>query len=94
MIRDTPAQLSKGSRLDNIGAGHCYSCRLTRLSLPCESPASRHVYHVYSLVLRSAEPMYALAAKGIQAGVHYPTPVHLLPAYSDVSCRLGDFQTG
>lgn len=30
-------------------------------------------------------------AKGIQSGIHYPIPVHLLPAYSDLGYKAGDF---
>jgi dTDP-4-amino-4,6-dideoxygalactose transaminase len=28
---------------------------------------------------------------GIQTGIHYPTPVHLLPAYSDLGYKPGQF---
>jgi dTDP-4-amino-4,6-dideoxygalactose transaminase len=33
----------------------------------------------------------ALQAQGIQTGIHYPTPVHLLPAYADLGYQAGDF---
>jgi dTDP-4-amino-4,6-dideoxygalactose transaminase len=35
--------------------------------------------------------MEALQARGIQTGIHYPFPVHLLPAYSDLGHKAGDF---
>ena len=33
----------------------------------------------------------ALAESGIQTGIHYPTPVHLLPAFADLGHRRGEF---
>jgi dTDP-4-amino-4,6-dideoxygalactose transaminase len=50
----------------------------------------RHVQHVYAL--RSAQRdrvREALAARGIATGIHYPTPVHLQPAYADLGYRRG-----
>jgi dTDP-4-amino-4,6-dideoxygalactose transaminase len=35
--------------------------------------------------------MDALEAQGVQTGIHYPVPVHLLPAYSDLNYQAGDF---
>src|SRR6185437_12318932 len=32
-----------------------------------------------------------LEAHGITAGLHYPTPIHLQPAYADAGYRRGDF---
>ena len=45
---------------------------------------------------RSARPtraawQEALHAQGIQTGIHYPIPVHLLPAYADLGYKAGDF---
>ncbi len=33
----------------------------------------------------------ALNAKGVQSGIHYPIPVHLLPAYADLGYKAGQF---
>ena len=33
----------------------------------------------------------ALQAQGIQTGIHYPIPVHLLPAYADLGYSAGQF---
>jgi dTDP-4-amino-4,6-dideoxygalactose transaminase len=35
--------------------------------------------------------MEALDVQGVQTGIHYPVPVHLLPAYSDLNYHAGDF---
>ena len=55
-------------------------------------PHNRHVYHVYAI--RTAERQKwqeALQTQGIQTGIHYPIPVHLLPAYSDLGYEAGQF---
>lgn len=62
------------------------------LSLPAESDGNRHVYHVYAvLTSRRREFIEALEARGVQTGIHYPVPVHFLPAYSDLNYQPGDF---
>jgi dTDP-4-amino-4,6-dideoxygalactose transaminase len=33
----------------------------------------------------------ALQAEGVQNGIHYPKPVHLLTAYADLGYQPGDF---
>ena len=58
---------------------------------PAEMPWARHVYHVYTI--RSSERdvlQQALHEAGIQTGIHYPVPVHLQPAYSDLGYGPGD----
>jgi dTDP-4-amino-4,6-dideoxygalactose transaminase len=53
---------------------------------------ARHVYHVYAVrTPKRATVQEALAAEGIQSVVHYPFPIHLLPAYVDLGYSLGDF---
>jgi len=53
---------------------------------------ARHVYHVYAIrTSRRSEWQQALQVKGIQTGIHYPIPVHLLPAYADLGYKRGDF---
>jgi len=53
---------------------------------------ARHVYHVYAIRTPQREALQqALNAQGVQTGIHYPIPVHLLPAHSDLGYRAGDF---
>jgi dTDP-4-amino-4,6-dideoxygalactose transaminase len=52
------------------------------LGLPWPRPGGSHVFHQY--VVRSPARDHlrdALAARGIGTNIHYPTPVHLQPAY-------------
>lgn len=49
---------------------------------PYEAPNVRHVYHLYVVrVPRRAAMLAHLKSKGIDAGIHYPLPVHRQPAY-------------
>jgi dTDP-4-amino-4,6-dideoxygalactose transaminase len=53
---------------------------------------NRHVWHLY--VVRVADRdrvLPGLHAAGVGAGVHYPTPVHLLPAFSHLGLGRGSF---
>ena len=51
----------------------------------------KHVYHIYSVFhQRRAELQTTLQAAGIHTGIHYPIPVHLQRAYSDLGYRVGE----
>ena len=53
---------------------------------------NRHVYHIYAIRTGHRQAWQdALLAQGIQTGIHYPTPVHLLPAFADLGYHAGDF---
>jgi dTDP-4-amino-4,6-dideoxygalactose transaminase len=55
-------------------------------------PYVRHVYHVYAVRSSRRDALQqALSAQGIQTNIHYPLPVHLLPAHADLGYRRGDF---
>jgi dTDP-4-amino-4,6-dideoxygalactose transaminase len=62
------------------------------LTTPAVMPYSHHVYHVYAV--RSPERDFLqkkLNEQAIQTGIHYPIPVHLQSAYSDLGYKPGDF---
>jgi dTDP-4-amino-4,6-dideoxygalactose transaminase len=62
----------------------------TDLTLPAVSPRARHGWHLY--VLRSPERdamLEHLRASGVSAGVHYPVPLHLQPAYAHLGYAEG-----
>jgi dTDP-4-amino-4,6-dideoxygalactose transaminase len=59
---------------------------------PAERADRRHVYHVYAICSPARAQLQAgLAARGVQTGIHYPFPVHLLPAYADLGYLAGAF---
>jgi len=62
------------------------------LVLPIEQPYARHVYHLYTVrTSERAALQAALGAADIQTGLHYPTPVHLQPAYAGLGYGPGAF---
>jgi dTDP-4-amino-4,6-dideoxygalactose transaminase len=59
---------------------------------PWALQGNEHVWHLY--VVRVADRdrvLVELAERDVHAGVHYPTPVHLLPAFAHLGHELGDF---
>ncbi|HEX6636897.1 MAG TPA: DegT/DnrJ/EryC1/StrS family aminotransferase [Steroidobacteraceae bacterium] len=64
----------------------------SNVRIPEAMPHNRHVFHVYAIrTAHRAEWMDALNKQGIASGIHYPIPVHLLPAYADLGYKAGDF---
>ncbi len=60
--------------------------------LPEALAHNRHVYHIYAIRTAHRQAwMDELSAQGIQTGIHYPIPVHLLPAYQDLGYSSGRF---
>ena len=54
----------------------------TGLVLPVTREGSEHVYHLYVVRSDRRDALNAhLQARGIAAGIHYPVPIHLQPAY-------------
>lgn len=56
-----------------------------------ELPGSESVYHLYVVRVPGRDRvMDALKAAGIDAGVHYPVPLHEQPAYRHLGMKPGD----
>lgn len=52
------------------------------LQLPAPAPAGVHNYHFFVIATPMRNTLRAfLAERGIESGIHYPTPLHLTPAY-------------
>jgi len=65
---------------------------LAGLHVPGVRPGSEHAWHIYALRVDGRDGFQSmLASRGIQSTVHYPTPVHLQPAYAHLDYRAGDF---
>lgn len=69
----------------------------TGLVLPRALPDATHVYHLYAVRVPAHHPagdrvalIAHLRARGVGTGLHYPTPVHLQPAYASLGGRPGD----
>ncbi len=62
------------------------------LVLPYEPEYAESVYHLFVVRVRERDRVLdALKERGIGAGVHYPVPLHLQPAYAHLGHRAGDF---
>ena len=64
----------------------------TPLGLPVEQSHAKSVWHLY--VVRTSQRdllLEHLIAQGVGAGIHYPIPIHLQPAFSYLPYEDGDF---
>ena len=81
----TEGRRMAASHYDRLLAG-------SSLATPKAMAHNRHVYHIYAIRTGNRQAWQdALLAQGIQTGIHYPTPVHLLPAFADLGYRAGQF---
>lgn len=81
----TEARRAAAARYDRLFAE-------SGVQTPVAMPQARHVYHIYAIRTPERQKWQdALQARGIQTGIHYPIPVHLLPAYADLGYRAGQF---
>ncbi|MDB4915944.1 MAG: erythromycin biosynthesis sensory transduction protein eryC1 [Gemmatimonadetes bacterium] len=64
----------------------------TALRLPEDEPNGVHVWHVYVIRCRQRDALRAaLAERGVETLIHYPTPPHLQRAYADLELPAGTF---
>jgi dTDP-4-amino-4,6-dideoxygalactose transaminase len=62
------------------------------LRRPQTAPGNEHVWHLYVVRVPDRDRVLAgLQGRGIQAGVHYPRPLHLQGALASLGHRPGDF---
>lgn len=62
------------------------------IGLPVEYSDRRHAYHLYVVRVADREGfMGFLGDRDVGAGIHYPTPVHLLEGYADLGYKEGEF---
>ncbi len=81
----TEARRAAAKRYDHLLPG-------SGVDLPRQMDYARHVYHIYAVrTTQRAALQDALTAQGVQTGIHYPFPVHLLPAFADLGYRAGQF---
>ncbi len=65
---------------------------LPEVILPRTVPGNEHVWHLYAIrVPRRDHVLRCLHDEGINAGIHYPVPVHLQPAFRHLGYGPGDF---
>jgi dTDP-4-amino-4,6-dideoxygalactose transaminase len=81
----TEARRSHAARYDRAFAG-------TNVIPIQAAPGRRHVYHLYVVRVPDRDRTMAhLKEKGVGAGIHYPLPLHLQPAYAYLGLKKGAF---
>ncbi len=56
------------------------------------SPHSTHVYHLFVIETDRRDALLShLRADGVEALIHYPKPIHLQKAYTELGYQRGDF---
>jgi dTDP-4-amino-4,6-dideoxygalactose transaminase len=74
------------ARYDELLAG------LPGVIAPRTAAGNQHVYHQYIVRVSDRDRVVAgLVAAGIGAGIHYPSPVHLVPAFAYLGYWEGTF---
>jgi dTDP-4-amino-4,6-dideoxygalactose transaminase len=71
-----------------------YSDRLANYDLivPALDRRSTHIFHLYVVRTRYRDELLKhFSNHGIQTGIHYPIPIHLQEAYSDLGFKNGSF---
>ncbi len=62
------------------------------VTLPLEADYAESVYHLYVVRTDEREALMSfLQERGVSAGIHYPIPIHLQPAYEGLGYWKGDF---
>jgi len=62
------------------------------LFLPVEAAACESVYHIYLVRTQNRDQLQGhLSEQGIAAGIHYPVPVHLQPAFAHLGYQPGSY---
>lgn len=62
------------------------------IGLPGVLAGNVHVWHLFVVRVHERDRVLAeLHAAGIGAGIHYPVPIHLQPAFADLGHGPGDF---
>jgi dTDP-4-amino-4,6-dideoxygalactose transaminase len=63
-----------------------------RLEIPVDDPRDESVYHQFVIYAGNRGAVISqLAAREIETAIHYPTPLHLQPAYSSLGYPPGTF---
>ena len=84
---------SWNARRQALAAQYCRALAdVSSIALPAAAPDREHVYHLFVVRCRERDALYHyLIERGIAAGVHYPAPIHLQPAFAFLGHRAGDF---
>lgn len=66
--------------------------RMPGVSVPFQSPANCHVYHIYAIQVNRRDAVVEyLKKRGVGCMVNYPIPLHRQPVYRGLGYRQGSF---
>jgi dTDP-4-amino-4,6-dideoxygalactose transaminase len=73
-------------------AFYCDLLKDSGVVLPVTRDNCTHIFHLFVIRTEPRDGLWDyLKSKGIGAGVHYPIPLHLQPAYEHFGLKKGDF---
>ncbi len=76
----------------SLAAGYNQLLANAGVVIPSVLPGVRHVYCLYTIRAEHRDDLQrGLESAGIQSAVHYPVPIHLMPAYASPRYKAGDF---
>lgn len=76
----------------NLAARYNELLANTNVRLPIEPSGYQHVYHLYVIRTNNRDALQTrLKERGVGTAIHYPTPVHLQPFFSNGKDRRGEF---
>ena len=82
------------SRIANAAYFDAQLAGVAGIKLPERRADIREVFHLYSVLCEDRDSLQRfLLGRGIDAKVHYPTPMHLQPAAAFLGHQAGDFPT-
>jgi dTDP-4-amino-4,6-dideoxygalactose transaminase len=80
------------ARRQAIAAEYRRALEGTNIEIPIDDPRDECVYHLFVIYVPDpAATASALAQRGIETAIHYPTPLHLQRAYAHLGHRPGSF---
>lgn len=73
-------------------AGFYRGCTSWEVQPPRETSYARHIYHLFVVRCKKRDQLKKyLEEKDIGTGIHYPTPIHLVPSMKFLGYKKGDF---
>jgi len=86
--------LDEWNRMRNVHANHY--CQLLReipgITIPLVTENRTHVFQTFAVRVPNRDKICeAMKKRGVSVLIHYPIPIHLQQAYSDLGYQKGDF---
>jgi aminotransferase EvaB len=80
------------SRINNAEYLDGKLSRLPQIEIPQRVANIKQVFHLYMITCQDRDALQSfLITNGVDAKIHYPTPMHLQPAASYLNHSIGDF---